>query len=491
MPRGPYFQINYTRNQDNSVNTQAALIPTPAEVGGNLSGIPTVTAIYAPATGLSAACLGAGVAPGAQFANNIIPAACISNAAKVLLSLYPQQPNVAGNLQYDYQLPLTTSSHSDSVGISMQKQFGNKNNVGGRFNLQSNRSSTPSIFGFVDKDDTLGMNLGVNWNHRFTQRFSLNTGYSFSRSRDLFTPFFANRTNIQSQAGIAGASTAAAYWGPPSLSFSSGITGLRDGVARNNRPETNSISVSAYWNHFRHNVQFGGDFRRQEFNYLTQTNPYGSLGFDGVATQSSTGTGGSDFADFLLGLPDTSGIAYGNADKYLRQSAYDLFITDDFRVNPELSVSAGLRWEYGSPITELKNRLVNLDIAPGFTAEAPVLATNPVGTLTGQHLPTSLVHPDYSRPEPRISIAWRPISGSSVLVRSGYDVTNDTSGYSAAALAMAQQAPLSTSLSIANSASCRFTIASPFAQLPCSTTTPDTFAFDPNFRVGYVQTWSL
>jgi len=105
--------------------------------------------------------------------------------------------------------------------------------------------------------------------------------------------------------------------------------------------------------------------------------------------------------------------------------------------------------------------------------------------------PTSLVYPDYSRPEPRIGIAWRPISGSSVLVRSGYDVTNDTSVYQSAAYAMAQQAPLSTSLSVANSAACPFNIASPFAQLACSTTTPDTFALDPNFRVGYVQTWNL
>jgi len=103
--------------------------------------------------------------------------------------------------------------------------------------------------------------------------------------------------------------------------------------------------------------------------------------------------------------------------------------------------------------------------------------------------PSSLVRPDYSRPEPRLGIAWRPISGSSVLVRAKYDVTNDTSVYQSAAYAMAQQAPLSTSLSVSNGAACPFNIASPFASLPCSTTTADTFAFDPNFRVGYVQTW--
>jgi hypothetical protein len=495
MPRGPYFGLNYSRTQNSSDNVQTVLIPTGLDSSGNwnLSGQPSVTTITVPSSGLSASCMSApGVVAGGTFPNNVIPAACVSHAAAVLLSLYPQQANLVGDPQYNYQLPLSSSSHIDTIGISMQKQFGNKNNLSGRFNFSNTRSSNPSIFGFLDKTANLGINAGANWNHRFTQRFSGNLGYQFSRSRNQQIPFFANKNNIESTAGIAGGSTDPRYWGPPSLGFSSsGIVSLNDGVSQYNRNETNGVTVSMYWNHMRHNVQFGGDFRRLESNYLTQSNPDGSLGFTGAATKSSAGAGGSDFADFLLGIPDTSQIAYGNPDKYLRQSNYDLYITDDFRVNPEFSVNAGVRWEYGSPVSELKGRLVNLDLTPGFAAEAPVLANSPKGTLTGMGYPSSLVHPDYSRPEPRIGIAWRPISGSSLLIRSGYDVTNDTSVYQSAAYQMAQQAPLSTSLSISNLAGCGFTIASPFLAPACSTTTPDTFAIDPNFKVGYVQSWNL
>ena len=86
---------------------------------------------------------------------------------------------------------------------------------------------------------------------------------------------------------------------------------------------------------------------------------------------------GSDFADFLLGIPDTSSIAFGNADKYFRESVYDAFLNDDWRISPELTLNAGVRWEYGAPITELYGRLVNLDIAPGFAAVAPVVASDP------------------------------------------------------------------------------------------------------------------
>jgi hypothetical protein len=110
---------------------------------------------------------------------------------------------------------------------------------------------------------------------------------------------------------------------------------------------------------------------------------------------------------------------------------------------------------------------------------------------TGQNYPSSLVRPDKTGIGPNVSVAWRPISGSSLLVKSSYAINHDTSVYEPAALAMAQQAPLSTSLSVPNSANCRFNINSPFQQLPCASVTPDTFAIDPNFRVGYVQTWTL
>jgi hypothetical protein len=519
MPRGPYFQINYAHQQNNSYTTQTALIPTGEDGFGNWNlTSPTVTSITVPsdlatvgAPGCYAYLTSNGYSPSqisagtATFANNIIPAQCVANASSVLLGLYPKLTpanTVTGDTAYNYQLPLNSSSQSDSVGLTLNKQFGNKNSLYGRFNFNDTRSSSPNIFGFLDTSASLGMNTNINYNRRFTQRLSGNLGYSFSRGRSETTPYFSkNKNNIQATAGINGASTDPNYFGPPSLGFSSGITGLYDGISSYNPNETNSVSLSFYWNHLRHNVQFGGDFRRQEFNYHTQSNPYGSLSFTGAATQvpsctapatcANAGTGGSDLADFLLGIPDTSAIAYGNADKYLRQSAYDLFLDDDFRVNPEFSIHAGIRWEYGAPVTETKGRLVNLDITPGFAQEAPVLATSPKGSLTGMSYPTSLVHPDYSRPEPHVGIAWRPISGSSLLIRSGYDVTNDTSVYQSEAYAMAQQAPLSTSLRISNSTACPFNIVNPFVQPSCSTTSPDTFAIDPNFKVGYVQTWNL
>jgi hypothetical protein len=109
--------------------------------------------------------------------------------------------------------------------------------------------------------------------------------------------------------------------------------------------------------------------------------------------------------------------------------------------------------------------------------------------VTGEKYPSSLVRGDLHGIEPRVAISWRPIPASTLVLRAGYGIYDDTSIYLAAAESMSQQAPLSTSLSVGRSASCPLTLANGF--LNCAGTTADSFAVDPNLRVGYVQAWQL
>ena len=436
--RAPYFYVSYSRTQNKNDSTVSVLVPTSAEWGGDLSQAPNVTAIYVPpdiatvspscnsyllGKGLTQSAINAGTA---QFAGNVVPSACIGTVAQNLFKLnYYPAPNIAGNTVYNYQAPLVGSTHADMFSTTLSRMLGSKNSIYGSFSLGSTRSGSENLFNFHDSNNSLNVSTSANWYHRLTTRLSLNASYSFSRSRNQSLPFFANRENVSLDMGIAGNLQDATDYGPPGLGFSSGIAGLSDANSSNNRSETNYFSGSLQWYRFNHDVQVGGDFRRQESNYFSQSNPRGNLSFNGGATQETqvvngvatpvAGTG-SDLADFLLGLPDTSNIAFGNADKYLRQSVYDFYANDDFRVNPELSINAGIRWEYGAPVTETQGRLVNLDIAPGYTNEAPVLGSNPVGPLTGQSYPAALLRADKSGISPRLAIAWRPISGSSLLV---------------------------------------------------------------------------
>jgi len=450
---GPNFFVGYQWTRNNNATIEPALMPDLAQRNGIVTGAP--------------------------FPGNVIPQSRISPQARALLNLYPL-PNFDGSTRYNYQVPIVSPTHQDALQSRFNKTLDSKNQVYARFAFQSTRTDTPNLFGFLDTTGVLGIDTGANWWRRLSQQWFLNLGYEFSRLATQVTPYFENRENVSGQAGISGNNQDPMNWGPPSLTFSSGIAGLSDSQSSFDRNQTSGLSYSMLWNRRAHNVTFGGDYRRQEFNYLSQQNPRGAFTFTDART-------GADFVDFLLGIPDTSSIAFGNADKYFRESVYDAYITDDWRMGPELTVNAGVRWEYGAPITELYGRLVNLDIVPGFAAVAPILASNPAGTLTGQRYPSSLVRPDGRGFEPRVGIAWRPVSGSSLVVRAGYGVYYDTSVYQNIALEMAQQPPLSKTLSVQNNTPPLLTLANAFSA-PVS---GNTFAIDPNFRVGYAQNWQL
>jgi hypothetical protein len=488
LPRGPNFYINYawTRNNNAAINT--GLVPTLDERSGDLAGLLNAlgqpVTIYNPATGLA-------------YQGNQVP---VSQQAAALLKLYPMpNPSIPSTSGYNYQAPVLNATHSDAMQSRFDKQLGRRDGLYGGFNFQSNRSDSVSLFDFVDATGVLGLSGYLHWQHRIGSHLFLNTGYNFSRYRTETTPNFANRIDISgpNDANISGNDQTPSNWGPPGLSFSSGIAGLSDGNSAFNRSETNSVSVSAGIYERRHNITAGGDFRRQQYNYFYQQNPRGSFAFTGDATASSaeSATTGSDLADFLIGVPDTSSIAFGNADKYFREPVYDAFFTDDWRVLPVLTINAGLRWEYSAPMTELFGRLVNLDINSDFTAAAPVLGYDPVGTVTGAHYPSSLIRPDRAGIQPRIGISWRPIAASTVVIRAGYGIYRDSSVYQSIVNQMAQQAslPHTTSFSIQNNpTTCPLTISS--FSVPASTCvagTLDTFAIDPNYRIGYAQTWQL
>jgi hypothetical protein len=437
LPRnGPMFTVNYQWTRNTNAVTQSGLVPTAAERAGDLSAAPRP-----PLDPLTNAPF-----PAAQ-----IPATRISPQARTLLTLFPA-PNFTGSSRYNLQTPIVTGLHQDDFQFRANKQR-RKNYYSGNFNLQSTRTSTPNLYGMLDTTRALGLNTGVNYRRTLHPRFFVNLGAQFSRQRDQLNPFFSNRRNIAAEAGIRGTNQDPLHWGPPSLSFASGITPLTDAQAALTRNQTVAYNADAFFNHNGHNFTFGAVHRRQQVNVLAQQDARGSFVFTGAAA-------GNDVAGFLLGLPDTSSIAFGNADKYLRAGITEAFVNDDWRVHPGLTLNYGARWEYWSPAQEKYGRLVNQS-----------------GPLV----------PDKNNIAPRVGLSWRPLSASSLVIRAGYGIYYDTSVYQPIAMQMAQQAPFSTNLRLSNSAATPLTIANGFP----SQSTSITFAADPRFRIGYSQNWQL
>ena len=242
------------------------------------------------------------------------------------------------------------------------------------------------------------------------------------------------------------------------------------------------------WNQGRHNVRWGADFRLQWTKTHSTQNSRGTFTFTGARSAAVVeglpvqGTG-YDFADFLLGLPQSTSLQYGNLTYNFRGGSWDIYIQDDWRFRSNLTVNLGLRYDYASPYIETSSRIVNLDVAPGFTAVVPVLPGE-VGPYHGQ-FPGSLVNPDRNNVAPRIGIAWR--MNNRTVVRAGYGVTYNGAAYAAIASQMANQPPFSLTQTNTNAA--LLTLQNGFP--PITTSVTNNYGIDPNYRIGYAQQWNL
>jgi len=459
LRNGPQFTLTYQWTRNRNVTTQSSLMPTQFEREGNFSQSLTPQGqpvqVIDPTTGQ-------------PIPGNQVPLARFSPQAQALLKFYPL-PNFNGQARYNFQVPLINNSHVDRLEFRSNRQIGRKDNIQGTLQVQSTRTDNPNLFGFLATGNQKTTATTLGWRHTFSSRFYVSVGYQFNRNTARNIPFFSNRSNISGLAGITGNNQEAVNWGPPSLNFANGIASLGEQQYSSNANQTHGINVESFRALSRHNLTYGFDFRRQQNNALSQQDARGTFTFTGAST-------GSDFAGFLLGIPDTSSIAFGNADKYFRSNAWDAYISDDYRFKTGLTLTLGLRWEYNSPITERYGRLVNLATTGNFATATPVVA----GTF---------IQPDKNNLAPRFGFAWRPFAASSVVVRGGYGVYFDNSVYQNIANQMAQQAPLSTSLRVQNSVAVPLTLANGFRGSPSFSAT--TFGVASNFRVGYAQNWQL
>ena len=461
---GPQTTLSFTHGVANNATSQSALMPTAAERSGDFSQWPGV--LRDPRTGL-------------PFAGNVVPSELLTGQAKALLLLYPP-PSGELTRGANYQAPILSKTTSDALQLSMSKSVSPRISLGGSFNFQHSTTESTSLFGFTDTARQSQFNAQMTMTRRVSSRLQFSVRYQGTRASMRSTPFFADRANISGDAGITGNSQDPANWGPPTLLFPD-IADLRDGDYQRTVKTTHTGSLEALLRRGRHNLKIGGDVRWNTVDVRSQPDPRGTLSFTGAAT-------GNAMADFLLGIPSSSSIAFGESGASLRAAAFDAYIEDDFRVSAGLTLNLGVRWEYEAPYREKDGRLSNLDVANGFGSVSPVLAANPVGSLTGASYPSTLVRPDWLGIQPRIAASWRPVLGSSLVVRGSYGLYRNLGIYLPIGLMLAQQQPFLRTINVQNSPTTPLRLANPF---PDAVPDATTFAIDPDFRAGFIHSWQL
>ncbi len=470
-----FFFANYSGGRSRNPYHAVATLPTAAERAGDFALHQTM---FDPAAGR-------------PFAGNLIPASRRSRAAFGLLEFIPL-PNQPGLVQ-NYQYVTAVGQDTDNLGLRVIHTLTTRDSFQVSFNLQGRGSENAQLYGFRDQIDGRGQSWNLGWTHNFAPRVIHRLGWNFSRNRSETLPYFAFRDNVAARLGIGGTSQEPVNWGPPNLSFTN-YGGLSDASPVLRRDQTSALTDSLTVVKGRHNLGFGGEYRRVQQNSRTDQNARGAFSFSGLATSAIDERGlplpgtGWDFADFLLGAAQSSSVRFGSSNTYFRSTHYSLYAQDDWRMRSGVTLNFGIRYEFFEPLREKFGRIANLDVAPGFTGVA-VVTPGDIGPYSGG-FPEALVDPDKNNLSPRLGFAWRPFGRRGLQVRGGYGLFHNGAIYNQFPGRLASQPPFANTATLTTSLARPLTLENGFPTTPSRTIT-NTYAVDRRYRVGYAQTWSL
>src|SRR5579864_7586229 len=153
-----------------------------------------------------------------------------------------------------------------------------------------------------------------------------------------------------------------------------------------------------------HSIRFGGSFHYDQINERNLAAENGQYNFSGAET-------GIDFADFLIGAPDS----LTQASPQLldsRSKYYSLYAQDSWRVTSNLVFNYGLRWEASMPWYDTQNKTET--IIPG--KQSVKFPGAPLGYVVAGDpgVPRTLGPTQWHNFSPRLGLAYSPNPSSGV-----------------------------------------------------------------------------
>jgi hypothetical protein len=158
----------------------------------------------------------------------------------------------------------------------------------------------------------------------------------------------------------------------------------------------------------RHSLKFGGQFHYDQINERNFAAENGQYQFTGNET-------GIDFADFLIGAPDSLTQA---SQQILdsRSKYYGLFVQDSWRATPNLVLNYGLRWEASMPWYDTQNKIET--IIPGQQSVKFPGAPQGYVVAGDPGVPRTLAPTQWHNFSPRLGFAYSPDAKTSI--RAGF-----------------------------------------------------------------------
>jgi hypothetical protein len=385
--------------------TTTALPPTAAERAGDFSHLNGVKQLVNPADGT-------------PFAGNRIPTALFDPAARKLLEFVPVVGS--GGLQALGSNP----RNSDLYMVRWDLILTEKQTLFAHYYLNQTRQQNPSLAYGSDIAGWTGQtqgprfqNAGINHSWTLSPALLAQTTLGYTRSYSLSTPTV---TRTPEELGI---SDMPMYTDGGSPQFSvSGRMNLRSGGPVKFISNVYQVQENLSWIRNRHTIRFGGEHMDLGFFQSFLGPP--QFTFNGQRTGGGVATRGDPMADFLLGayqqLVVTNGVRVNDGGNTFSA----LYIHDDFKVSPRLTLNLGLRYELPAPWVDKYDRINT--VVPDPNVRSSKFPNAPPGMLFPGDLPRGLYDTDKNNFAPRFGFAYDVFGDGRTAVRGAYGIFYDT-----------------------------------------------------------------
>lgn len=391
-----FFFVNYEGFRQISPVDVYANVPNAAQLAGNFSADKTqlvnpfnvVNGVYQP------------------FPGNQIPSNLFNATAQKVLAYYPAANGSYASGQNYHYLSETTDNW-DQENFRWDFNISNNDTVFARF---TNQNQTTSVTDITPSREIIypsaPKNLAIGWTHVFSPRLINNFRYGWSHTavgEQRADGYDASKSN---PLGLVGEVDQPGSYGPPSFSVTNyanpGSTEGTDIV----REGMNMWTESLQYQKGRHQITGGLDIRYSPI-FMYEDWAATSISFNGSYT-------GDPVADLLLGVPNNGSTAIGDPTLNLRMWYQSYYVSDNYKVNKDLTVTVGARWEHTKQPIDTRNHVGSFDLATNEDLSYP--DTNRLG------LTRAMVKPVYTNFSPRLGFNWIPFGKADTDIKGGFGI---------------------------------------------------------------------
>ncbi len=274
-------------------------------------------------------------ATGQPFPGNTIPASRINAISRNVQDKFVPTPNFSSGAN-NFFAARSIATNIDQYTFRIDHRISSKDSIFGRWFESWQKDISPfgaGLPGFGQNANRQKHSGQVTYTRLFSAALVMEGRFGFDNTDQFIS--FENKTD------------------PASLGFKPlGVT-LIDGTPRIDIPNyvtfgnTNNWTdlIKRYtagatftWIKSKHNVRFGTEYQMSPMNPQNAQESRGSWRYDG-------GASGDEYADFLLSQPRLKTFAAGPGQMHMRETTVGLFINDDWKLTPNLTVNAGVRYE--------------------------------------------------------------------------------------------------------------------------------------------------